>query len=302
MDYKEFKEKMLGELQDFYGDSAEVDIVKMQKYNGVQPDGIRIRMKEDGSSVMPVVRLDELYEKYCGGGMEVEECVQAALQTLKDNKLMEGVERFTERMNDWSFIRKNVYPILLSTEDNQELLQTLVSVPMLDLSVAYIIRLKTMGGFDGSIKISREMLEIYGISREQLHKQAMENLKKDGYRFQDMNSLIWNQPASQEFGETPVDGKVDDRMYVLTNSCCTYGAAGILHKELLKQFAGDQDYFILPSSLHETIFVPADGRLDKEAFDDMVSDVNETEVMLEERLASHSYYYEARTGEIRMCA
>lgn len=302
MDYKEFKEKMLEELQGFYGDSAEVDIVKMQKYNGVQHDGIRIRMKGDGSSVMPVIRLDELHEEYYRGGMEMEDCVQAALQTLKDNEIPEGVERFTERIRDWSYVRENVYPILLSTEDNQELLQTLVSVPMLDLSVAYIIRLKTMGGFDGSIKMSGELLEIYGISKEQLHKQAMENLVKDGYKFQDLYSLIWNQPASEGFDEAPVDGNVDEKMYVLTNASSTFGAAGILNKELLKKFAGEQDYFILPSSIHETLFVPANGRLGKEAFDDMVSEMNGIVVRAEEKLADHSYYYDAKAGEIRMCA
>ena len=92
------------------------------------------------------------------------------------------------------------------------------------------------------------------------------------------------------------------KMYVLTNSSKIYGAAGILNKELIRKFAGKQDYFILPSSLHECIFVPVNDKFDKEYFDSMVAEVNKTQVSVEERLTNHSYYYDAESGEIKMCA
>ncbi len=95
---------------------------------------------------------------------------------------------------------------------------------------------------------------------------------------------------------------MEGRMYILTNAAKTYGAAGILNKRLVQEFAGGQDFFILPSSIHETIFVRAHDLSEKEAFDSMVAEVNEEQVDAEERLSDHCYYYDGRTGEIRMCA
>lgn len=302
MGYEEFKEKILEELRNLYGDGAEMYIAKLRKNNGVCYDGLQVRAKEKDGKVMPIIRLDELYEKYLTEGINVAKCVQVALMRLKENKVPKSVMRIAKRIKDWNYISKNVYPMLLSTEDNREILQNLASISMLDLSVVYIIRTKLADDCTGNIKISKEMMEGYGLNIEELHRQAMENLKGDGYKFRDMESIIrslfpnhFTEKTVEMAGEAGI-------MHILTNSCGIYGAAGILDKELLKQFAGEQDYIILPSSVHETIFVPVTEEYDKETFDKMVAEVNRSGVRQEERLADHSYYYHAGTGEIGMCA
>jgi len=136
----------------------------------------------------------------------------------------------------------------------------------------------------------------------------MENLEKDGYEFQDIRTVICKiHRSNNENNVEKSDGIkgediLDDRMYILTNAVQTYGAAGILNKKLIKEFAGSRDFFILPSSIHETIFVRVSNLSEKEMFDSMVREVNETQVDAEERLSDHCYYYDGQTGEIRMCA
>lgn len=305
MDYKEFKEKLLGELQNFYGDSAEVEVTDVPKNNGIHYDGIQIRMKRDSSKVMPVIRVEELYNIFSRDGMDMEGCIQAVLETLENSSVPESVEQIAEKVNNWEYVKENVFPILLSTEDNRELLQKLAYTQMLDLSVAYIIRIKMMDDCAGDAKINMNMLEVYGITVEQLHNQAMENLRRDGYQFQSMESIIRSMVGLDEAEKLRSSSSAGQgaEMHVLTNSSRTYGAAGILDKELLKGFAGEQDYYILPSSTHECIFVPVtDGGSGKKELDCMVAEVNASRVSPEERLIDHSYYFDARTGEIRMCA
>lgn len=57
------------------------------------------------------------------------------------------------------------------------------------------------------------------------------------------------------------------------------------------------DFFILPSSVHETICVPYKSA-DKEILDKMVKEVNQQQVPLEEQLEDHAYIYRAETGVI----
>ena len=86
---------------------------------------------------------------------------------------------------------------------------------------------------------------------------------------------------------------------MLTNRTGRYGAAGILDQETVRKFAGGRRYHILPSSLHETIFIPAE-RGKKEELDRMVREINEAQVEKEERLSDHSYFYDGEKDEIRM--
>ena len=302
MEYAEFKEKLVERLKEHYGDSAEVEVTEMPKNNGASYEGLQISPKGAGVRVIPIIKLDELYEDFKKDNRDIDWCVETILSDLEINETPERMERFIERINDWNLIRENVYPILLSTEDNREMLEELVSIPMLDMSVAYIIRMEVRDGSAGSIKITKDMLGHYGISSIHLHDQAMENLEKDGYDFLDLDALVCDLLTEKEMKEIYADGERRVRMHVLTNRCRTYGAAGILDKEMVRKFAGKQDYFILPSSIHECIFVPVNDKFDKEYFDSMVEVVNKTQVRIEERLTNHSYFYHAETDEIRMCA
>ena len=63
--------------------------------------------------------------------------------------------------------------------------------------------------------------------------------------------------------------------------------------EMLKE-----DYFVLPSSIHEVIVVPESKGLDTEEMNEMVNEINETQVAPEEVLSSHAYYYERKGGQL----
>ena len=308
MTYEEFKEGLLKRLREFYGKDMEVDICRMDHNNRQSYDGVRIMPKETWHcvTVVPVISLDGFFESYNSGSMEMEDCVEEICREREKYETTEELLQFAGRLSDWETVKGQIYPILLSTKENEEMLEELVSVPMLDLSVAYVIRMGAAEGQRGCIKVKKRMLEQYGIEAVQLHGQAMENLEKDGYEFLDMEVFVrkmLNRECDAEGSGGENGGNaMDDRMYVLTNAVKNYGAAGILNEKLVREFAGGQDCFILPSSIHETIFVRVHHLSEKEIFDRMVEEVNETQVDVEERLSNHCYFYDGQTGEIRMCA
>jgi hypothetical protein len=59
-----------------------------------------------------------------------------------------------------------------------------------------------------------------------------------------------------------------------------------------------QDYFILPSSVHEVLIVPKNDQMDLKTLESMVQDVNATQVAPEERLSDHVYAYDAKEHEL----
>ena len=91
-------------------------------------------------------------------------------------------------------------------------------------------------------------------------------------------------------------------MFVLTNKDRMYGAAGILNRTILREQCHGKSFYILPSSVHETIFIPFVEEIDQTELDHMVSEINRAQVIPEERLTSHSYFYDRQADEIRISA
>jgi len=91
-------------------------------------------------------------------------------------------------------------------------------------------------------------------------------------------------------------------MFVATNSKKVNGAGVILYDGLLRTFAEKigGDFFILPSSVHEVIFVPANGDIDARHLIQMVKEVNATEVAPDEVLSDNVYMYHADEDFVEM--
>ncbi len=92
-------------------------------------------------------------------------------------------------------------------------------------------------------------------------------------------------------------------MKVLTNSKRSSGAVCILYPGVLEEVAAERmggDFYIIPSSVHEVILLPDDGRLLEENLKEMIFEVNRTKVDPEEVLSDNLYYYDAERKETRL--
>ena len=304
MEYEAFKESVLKGLQQIYGGYATVTTEKILKNNGKHYDGIVVELSEGKGSTGLFIPMEWFYRLYNDGNADMEGCIRIIAKVCEEHRETDVVRELLQKMTCWEQIKGDIYPVLLSTKENREMLERVVSKPMLDMSVVYIASGEIGGRFFG-IKIDRRMLKIYGISAERLHKQAMENLMNDGYQFRDIYRFVVEQgypePEKHDLEEA---GKVEkmEKAYILTNAVKFYGAAGILDRKLVREFAGGRNFFILPSSVNETIFVPAGDGSGMEIYSGMVKMVNEMDVDEEERLTDHAYFYDGTADEIRMWA
>lgn len=82
-------------------------------------------------------------------------------------------------------------------------------------------------------------------------------------------------------------------MFVLTNSLRSLGAACILYENVLFHIGNflKENYYILPSSIHEVIIIPESQCPDEDTLNSMILEINETQVEIEDVLSDHVYYY-----------
>ena len=91
-------------------------------------------------------------------------------------------------------------------------------------------------------------------------------------------------------------------IYVLTNESNSFGAGAMLYDGLIRQYAyaNDTDFYIIPSSVHEILLIPAEKKdyVDIRELTCIVKEVNDTNVLDEEVLSYNIYYYSRQDNTI----
>lgn len=136
---------------------------------------------------------------------------------------------------------------------------------------------------DGTYIVKEIYVMVMGSMIEQLMGMGPETILKDE-SVQNIAEVISNGMGS----ENP--------MFIVTNSQTVGGAGVIFYPEVMDQIGeGFQgNFFILPSSTHETLVIPDNGAFDYRVLEDMVQTINENEVAPEERLSDHVYHYDVK--------
>ena len=95
----------------------------------------------------------------------------------------------------------------------------------------------------------------------------------------------------------------DSLLYMLTNEEKTFGSVMITEPLILIRAAEVMkgDYYILPSSIHECLLLPADAAENEEVLIRMVREINRTQVAPQEVLSDNIYYYDCEEMELRVC-
>ena len=89
----------------------------------------------------------------------------------------------------------------------------------------------------------------------------------------------------------------EDSMYVLSNEQNIDGASALFYpgvqEEIYKHMG--KEYYVLPSSIHETIIVPKNASMNSTELKNMVMEINGKEVSPDEVLTDSVYEYDARS-------
>ena len=298
MTYDNFKKDLIERLSKYYSNEVKIYVKEVLKNNGVRLEGLNI-VHDSNERVFPTIYLKDLYEMYVDEEKTIDEIVDWVIDTRESRSADDYFLDVALKLTDWDFVSEYVYPALLSTERNEDLLKELVSRPFLDLSIVYIIRIPTdMPGRASNTKITFGMLEKYGITIEELHEKAMSNLReKDKAEVKSIGDVLEAMTGMAVIPDTENTAK----LYVLYNEMRDFGAAHLLNIGNILE-SKDQAYYVIPSSIHEAILVSFDNGISEEVINDMIQEINQTELDARDVLSDHVYYYDGKGDTISMCA
>ena len=190
---------------------------------------------------------------------------------------------------DWDKAKQKIIMKLINTKKNEELLENIPSAPFYDLSIIFCVAVCDFMNEYATILIHNEHLNFWDITQEELYEIAKENTPMLlPYLFEDMKNII-GEPVNVSFPQ-------EMEMYLLTNRTKINGAVSITYKGLLEEIAEklNDNFYIVPSSIHEVLIIPWKSVKEKYTFKDfseMIEEVNETQLMDDEVLSNHIYFY-----------
>lgn len=285
MNYQEFLKTLRQDLQQEAGAKVEVNLHRALKNNDVIKEGILFCQK--GNPISPVLYMEEYFEAY-QNGTSYEKIILELLETYEEvkehNPLPQG------NLNRYEDICRQVVYRLVNKSKNRLGCCEVPFVPYLDLVITFHVLIRADESGMVSMPIKTEHLARWGVTREELFQRAKENTKR----------LLPGEmvPMTNVLRECGLhkDSQEEELLYVLTNGIRSYGAAAVLEEGMMEKAAifFGENYYVIPSSIHEVLLLPESKCPGKAALEEMVKTINLTEVCEEEILSDQVYYYDSR--------
>lgn len=284
MNYEQFVKNLICKVQLFIGNEYEIVERKVIKNNGVELTGLMA--KKDGTNVFPTIYVDSMYDSK----MSYEDVEYIAMKLARNLKNAEVEGDFKiDTFGEFEQANENIYFKLINAKKNGDLLQEIPHRRIHDLALVYFYLVEDER-FDGkgTILVRNEMMESWNITENDLYDVAMINSKSK--RKAELISMkdILNDMAGKEILTDEIS------MYVLSNESRIFGAAVLIYEGYMKEVYNiiQNNFYILPSSIHELILIPDNNQISAQSLLEMVTSVNSTEVDEEEILADSVYYYD----------
>ena len=285
MNFDEFLEAAKNHVQESIPD-AQVKIQSVEKLQGESYTGISVR--PEGGIAAVTFNIMPAFESYqkdeSQEGAVLDRIVAEAIKVSADIPAFE-----LSSITDYEVAKDNLLMQVVPVEQNKEMLEGIPHKTIGDIAVVYRIELPGDAEKSATTLVTNHLLEEYGVSANELHADAViaqsvnhpPVLKNMAEVVAKMSGGMLDMPESPLWVAT-VEGGVD-------------GASVVQIPEFLDEVADllGGDFFVLPSSVHEVLFIRDDGSQEREQLEGMVREINATEVSEVDFLSNSIYHYDS---------
>lgn len=319
MELQKFTEKTVKALKEYYGQDVEIRSHSVYKNNGILLQGICAL--EQGMNIAPTVYMNEFLNRY-EEGVAFGDIIREIVEIIEKNQVKNQLN--VDFFMDYEKVKKKLVLRLINRKKNEELLKHVPYLKFKDLAIVCHCIMITEEIGTGSILIHKQHLQTWGILEDTLLQDAFENspiiepysilkisemmrsMLKDTIKEQIDEICEEDSEYKKELLESTMETMIREieekhiPMFVLTNNNRYYGAASLVYPDMLEAIGEmlQDDFYILPSSVHEIIFIAKDGCIDSVAINEMIEEVNKTQVDEEEWLSDHTYLYERKNKKL----
>lgn len=301
---KDFAAMVKDELLKIYPD-RDVTVREVTKNNGLVLTGITIFTK--GCNISPTIYVDKMFEEYLRGA-SLDDLIKVFVQCYESADLHSNFD--VSYVKDFDKAIDKICFKLVNAERNSELLKKVPHVMFNDLAVVFYILVENGDRDHGTatILVNNDIMNTWGIEyTNEFYENAKYNtqtlLPATVTDLTDAAKMLAEDDESFNLIEE-MDVEASAPMYVASNISGVNGCSVMLYDGVLKEFSkkAGGDFYILPCSVHEVIFVPCNKYVDDDinVLFDTVKDINDNELQPDYFLSNHICKYICESETIEM--
>lgn len=247
------------------------DVVK----NGdVHLEGITIR---DDTPIAPTIYTQSIIDR-CKD--DIEQAIEIISNIIEQNQ---APDIDISKLNDKDFILEHIRIGVQKASDENLIKRDIPDFPGMEQYLYF-------AEASWSVKLRPELMASANLDEA----EAWQLAEQHTFEATTIKSMleVMTEMMGDAFDADLIDETSAPEMYIISNKEQTKGAASIINHAMLEQFAKEHDcaaIAVLPSSIHECLLIPMRDSFNIEQFDEMVREVNATQVSPEDRLVDRAY-------------
>lgn len=269
------------------------------KNNSVELDGICLHRA--GDTLSPTVYLNHFYEEYLEG-RPLHSILSEIAATLSSE--VPELEVNTSLYDNYDAIRHQIIFRLVNYERNEELLTSCPYLPFCDLAITFRWLVHSDSSGIASALITNKEMELWNITLEELYQTASLNTRRlFPATIQPIQQLLSEYLDKDADIQELLDQTPDElQLFILSNEPRINGSTSMIYDGILADFAKKikKDLYILPSSIHEVLLMPATKEIEEQALLNLVRDANRTVVGLPDILSDSIYRFDSKHNRVIM--
>ncbi len=295
LSFEDFMNEITSHIKNFLPEDfadATVSIQEVRKTNDLLLHGLTVRK----DSISPTVYLETPYQEY-QNGTNLEDILTDLAHVIVQNTGNCPADNISD-LNSFAKVRDRIRIKLINIDRNQEFLhdKPFTKIDETDLVATYFIDLSRTGESHATVMATNALMATWNVDLKTLHETALRNVS-DYASFMNIHTVLSElcHGIPAEF-DVPED---DNVMFVLSSTDKYCGAASMLCPDTMdlvtdhvkRNNGNDPAFFLLPSSIHETLVVPCRDQMSVADLKRMVEEVNATVLAPEDLLSDHVYIY-----------
>ena len=294
MEYSEFIEELEISLQDqMKGETAfSFRAQTMQKNGEEHKEILYCRAGDTWGLPLPT---KEAYDDFLEG-IPIEKIAQKMVKLMK---------RYTEVVpRKWkiepALLPENIIPVLIPSEGNEALLETIPHIPFYDLQITFKFRVIDENGCD-TVNVTNEYIREQGWTEKELLDLSLNNeIFKESALFARMSEKAEEMAVLAKADELEQLKDFREHALLLTNIYFDFGAASVLNQELMCRIADKfgENMYIIPADIEACMLVSESDLAEKDV-QEILDCFNRFSPAPEKKLSDHIYYFDREKREIQ---
>lgn len=296
-------------MAEYYNHDIHIKAETVIKNNNNDKSAISVAFNDD--NIAATIYTEDLYESFHSSNMSLDDFIEKTYSSLYNSHSNLGnlkLSNLAENCKD-----KLILKIVNKTTNPKMAELPHIEVAGDYIAVTYYLVCEKINERATTLVTQSFQSELLKLTDDELLSYAKSNsLNLDNYACKPLQSVIPSMMDEMNYPSDFLKELLDEppTMYILSSKSGMDGAVAIASQEVLQElvpnviqhdYPSEEEYYIIPSSIHEVLCIPASLVDNPQDLHDMCCEVNKTEVNESEVLGNNILHYSTTTQQLNVC-